>query len=83
MKEYLNTFKNYRWVIVLIPIVIMSYVFWIFMPEQKGAFIISNFTFWMLLDWSIGIGRSEKNIYKNIGGILMLIFVAILIFTQI
>lgn len=80
--KYLKTFKNYRWIVPLLLIIPSELLLLIFSPIYSTIFpmwqlYFGNFIFWIIIDFTIGIGIIEKNIWKNISGILFIIFIIV------
>jgi hypothetical protein len=72
MKTYLKSLFPWRWIYPFIFIIQLEILF-LFIPEYFIIFSIFNVLTWFVVDYSFGLGREERNVYKNIFGFLYLI----------
>jgi hypothetical protein len=75
---YLKSLRNWRWVLPAIMILLTELIMVIFYPVLSSVVSVpglmtGTFFFWIIMDYTIGIGREEKNGWKNAIGVLVCI----------
>jgi len=75
---YLKSFRKGRWIAPAIMIIVFELLLIMFSPIYSlygpmWLWYTSAFFFWIVLDYTIGIGRTEPNVWKNVAGVLFII----------
>ena len=84
MKNYLKSLFPTRWIILAIFIFLSTILLCLLNIHSDNVTIpnyyhIINIIFWFIIDFSIGLGREEKNIWKNLLGIGVTMIILILL----
>jgi len=70
MRRYLISLIPFRWIIVVIFIICTEYM--LVVGHFPGFYHLFNVVTWFVIDYTIGLGRSERSVWKNILGVFYL-----------